>query len=109
MEEVLFRPTLTCRIALGISPSVLASSLFIRNISKVLVCIRIALFGVFVQLDMKLPSFFSFNHSFRPKVYFVNDRKMAVDDEDRHLFYPIVSPETLSCDSLGKNLLGSSV
>lgn len=44
------------------------------------------------------------------KVYFVNDRKMAVDDEDRHLFYPIVSPETLSCDSLGnKHLPGSSV
>ncbi|XP_046634939.1 sodium/hydrogen exchanger 6-like isoform X2 [Daphnia pulicaria] len=44
------------------------------------------------------------------RVYFVNDRKMAVDDEERHLFYPIVSPEALSCDSLGNKILpGSSV
>ncbi len=51
-----------------------------------------------------------FHHLFLPrKVYFVNDRKMAMDDEDRHLFYPIVSPEALPCDSLGKLLPGSSV
>ncbi|XP_032779420.2 sodium/hydrogen exchanger 9 isoform X2 [Daphnia magna] len=43
------------------------------------------------------------------RVYFVNDRKMAMDEEERHLFYPIVSPEALTVDSLGKQLPGSSV